>query len=722
MEPGLYEQLAAQRGDSTDLISCVYDVVSKLKTIETDENRPGMLLGNIQSGKTRGFIGTIAAAFDEGFDIAIILTKGTKALSEQTVMRLRDDFKAFRDQDLLDVHDIMSMPELNQWEIERKLVIVAKKQKYNLDRVLKLFMETRPELAGKRVLIVDDEADLASIRFTVSRHDKEIEQGKIAEQIDELRKEITSCAYLQVTATPYSLYLQPEDYESLPGSNFVFLPKRPAFTELLPIHPNYVGGDQYFGDHEEDQPEHYLWKEVPTDELDALRKADRRVIRSDSYLEGSKIETLRYAIVAFVVGVVVRNQQLRATGKLSKKFSLIVHIETKKSAQSWQKEVFDGILDALQEAIRRNDPVVDRLLRSVYDDLTRSVEAAGLSMPLYDPIAKASKEAFVKKYLTVEKVNSDNDVKKLLDESAELKLRTPYNVFIGGQILDRGITVPNLIGFYYGRSPKRMQQDTVLQHSRMYGARPREDLAVTRFYTSIHNHECLKKIHEFDSALREAFESGAHERGVAFIQTDAKHRIRPCAPSKIMMTDQTTIRPGRSLVPVGFQSGPKSRIAPIVAEIRKLIPSAALGTSKPQKVELKKAIQIVELIETTLEFKPQDEYGFDWNGLKAAIEYFSNIAAPESERGGVWILAEEDRELSRRRPGGRISNAPDTKQQAMPIGLAATNLPALLLIGQRGDKDKGWGGHPFWWPVFFAPSKSVPVVFASTPYGGETNE
>ena len=63
-------------------------------------------------------------------------------------------------------------------------------------------------------------------------------------------------------------------------------------------------------------------------------------------------------------------------------------------------------------------------------------------------------------------------------------MRTPYNIFIGGQILDRGITVPNLLGFCYGRSPKRMQQDTVLQHARMYGARPRPDLAVTRLYTT----------------------------------------------------------------------------------------------------------------------------------------------------------------------------------------------------------------------------------------------
>jgi len=56
-----------------------------------------MLLGKIQSGKTRAFIGVIALAFDNDYDIAIILTKGTKVLAQQTYERLVDDFKDFID-------------------------------------------------------------------------------------------------------------------------------------------------------------------------------------------------------------------------------------------------------------------------------------------------------------------------------------------------------------------------------------------------------------------------------------------------------------------------------------------------------------------------------------------------------------------------------------------------------------------------------------------------
>ena len=57
---------------------CIQQTVERLLTIETSASQPGMLLGKIQSGKTKTFLGAIALAFDNGFDIAVILTKGTK--------------------------------------------------------------------------------------------------------------------------------------------------------------------------------------------------------------------------------------------------------------------------------------------------------------------------------------------------------------------------------------------------------------------------------------------------------------------------------------------------------------------------------------------------------------------------------------------------------------------------------------------------------------------
>jgi RecG-like helicase len=71
---------------------CMQRTVEHLLAIQTSAERPGMLLGKIQSGKTKTFLGAIALAFDNGFDIAVILTKGTKALARQTLERVRREF------------------------------------------------------------------------------------------------------------------------------------------------------------------------------------------------------------------------------------------------------------------------------------------------------------------------------------------------------------------------------------------------------------------------------------------------------------------------------------------------------------------------------------------------------------------------------------------------------------------------------------------------------
>src|SRR5205807_54727 len=144
---------------------------------------------------------------------------------------------------------------------------------------------------------------------------------------------------------------------------------------------------------------------------------------------------------------------------------------------------------------------LDQLLRSAYSDLQRSVKLEGTPCPDYDDVKEEVLNVLLSGQLMITKVNSDKDIEELLDDDGQLKLRTPFNLFIGGQILDRGITINNLIAFYYGRNPKRFQQDTVLQHSRMYGARSMTDLAVTRFYAPQHIFQIMRKIHEFDAAL-----------------------------------------------------------------------------------------------------------------------------------------------------------------------------------------------------------------------------
>ena len=124
-----------------------------------------------------------------------------------------------------------------------------------------------------------------------------------------------------------------------------------------------------------------------------------------------------------------------------------------------------------------------------------------VELPQKDAIINEIRRMFEEEDYKVKIINSDEQLP--LDENGELKQNATVNIFIGGSILDRGITIKNMLLFFYGRNPGKYQQDTVLQHARMYGARPLNDMAVTRLFTSEEIYTVLKKMNDLDNQLRD---------------------------------------------------------------------------------------------------------------------------------------------------------------------------------------------------------------------------
>ncbi|WP_192255608.1 Z1 domain-containing protein [Mesorhizobium caraganae] len=704
-----YPRLKSFRNDDEALSNCIEEIVNELETASTTGDKPGMLLGKIQSGKTRGFVGVIARAFDRGFDMAIVLTKGTKTLSAQTVRRLEADFKEFIDDDEFLVVDIMNLPgTLRRSELRRKIVIVAKKQARNLDRLIE-FIDDYEDLQDRKVLLIDDEADLAGVRFVRKAGDPNIKQGTIADQIDQLRDMTQGIAFLQVTATPYSLYLQPDGYDDAAnGASYVFKPKRPAFTKLLPIHSGYVGGDDYFGPFDADDPRSKLIVEVSEQEQDALRRADRRRISSSNVLESDNVAGLRRAIITFVVAAGVRQWQQREGGDRPKKYAMVIHNDIQRAAHAWQDQVIDWMFGAIVDAAEKDPDRLRPLFNEAFDDLEASVAADKSKMPPRDDAFDAFIDALQNDDAAVEKVNSDTDVMALLDANAELKLRTPYNIWVGGNILDRGITIPNLISFYYGRNPKTMQADTVLQHSRMYGNRDRRDLAVTRFYTSRAVYDRLYTINALEGALRKAFETGAHDAGVVFIQSDAARRVRPCAPNKILLSDVVAVSPNDMLLPSDFQTKGGSAMTKIQTELERLIKPEWRNIGDFVSVDRKTALAIIDAIGQSMEF---DTVAFEWDAMRGLIEYYADVA--QGGDGKILIWAETGRKLTRAGSGDKSGRSILGTALRKKVLDEPRSKPALILLQQEGGRDLGWTAHKFWWPLFAAPTDAEPCVFAT---------
>ncbi len=274
----------------------------------------------------------------------------------------------------------------------------------------------------KKILFIDDEADFASVAYDNVKDKNIIDLKVIAGQIDGIRARLSDAAYLQVTATPYSLYLQPDDMTV--HEHKAFQPKRPAFTELVPVHDKYVGGEMYFDKAKEDgHMASYLYHEIQEEELEILRKSDKRKVKVNYLLTGERYDGIRSALIHFIVGSKIRNIQQEKMNQRLEKYAFIMHTITTKAAHQWQEEVMLHMEEQLREAIEKEDPVFDQLVRAAYQDFVRS-QMKGIYFPAFDEVLSNVREALIEEELLIEIVNSEQDVDNLLDKSGELKLRT----------------------------------------------------------------------------------------------------------------------------------------------------------------------------------------------------------------------------------------------------------------------------------------------------------
>ncbi|MDM8099902.1 MULTISPECIES: Z1 domain-containing protein [Oceanobacillus] len=712
-----FPPLIQKNNYKTEEIQVMQNTVSKLLDTSTTSKKPGMLLGHIQSGKTRSFLGSMGLGFDNGFEVVIILTKNSNALVKQTFERVESEFTGCIEEDELAIYDIMKIPvKLRKFELKKKLVIVLKKEKKNMQRLERLLFDMYPVLTARKMLFIDDEADFASVAYDNVKDKNIIDLKVIAGQIDQIRARLENAAYLQVTATPYSLYLQPDDMNI--HEHKTFQPKRPAFTELVPVHDKYVGGEMYFEkSNEEGHMASCLYHEIQEEELEILRKSDKRKVKVNHLLNGERYEGIRSALIHFIVGSKIRNIQQQKEGERLEKYAFIMHTITTKAAHQWQEEVMLHLEEQLREAMEKEDPIFDQLIRTAYQDFARS-QRKDMYFPAFDEVLSNVRDALIEEELLIEIVNSEQDVDHLLDKSGELKLRTPLNFFIGGQILDRGITIKNLIGFYYGRNPQKFQQDTVLQHSRMYGARPLADMAVTRFYTTRRIYDVMEQMHEFDTELRRAFESGANSGEVTFIQKDSDNTILPCNPNKILLSSVQMLKPGKRMLPSGFQTIAKSyleremkKIAKHVATMKQTAKAIHPKDDRCFLVEKEKVQELLEMIYQTYVFK--EGYEWDLETYGAVMNYLSEDT-DTNRKGHVWVVLRQNRNMARiRKSTGRFEDAPDTKQDELKIARnLARIIPSLILIRQNGAEEQGWRGGAFYWPVLVTPEETKTTVFA----------
>ncbi len=729
----------------------VEETVAELLSDAPDAKTPGLLLGNIQCGKTDTFEQIIGLSFDKGFDVAVVLTKGTNALVDQTIKRIKRDFDMFRPTNNLrqkatvEIYDIMQIKDtLRQAEVECcKNIIVCKKEDDNLRYLDELFR--KPFLENKKVLVVDDEADFCSRNYLRVRKKIQDETGKvigsksidklakISQQIDDFCQRLENCRYLQVTATPQSLFLQPQGDIYLEDNKVLSF--RPRFTKLVPVHKGYVGGDVYYNQSQNPESMYSnLYCPISEDVLVNLRQEDKRML--DISIAHKRNEDLKRALIAFFMATAIRKIQSRRRG-LDYSSSALIHTETANDSHDWQSILTRDLLQEIGEVFKADN----RKERRVFDDVDYAYEdykdsnklghAEGLIMvefPTKEEVITEMRKMFIDNLYVVKIINAQNDIKTnvLNEETGEFNLaKGCANIFIGGNILDRGITVTNMLCFFYGRNPKKLQQDAILQHARMYGNRSKEDMAVTRFYTTERIYDLLKATNDMDETLRAYLAAGKdqNELGAVFVCYDKD--LRPCSPTKIKISDLVTIKKQQFYAPSGFWTYDNKKMAPIVKRIRDMIqyhPNYLTGRDAKGffEMEVEEVMEILKIIKSSYVYADKynnSDHVSDMDELMSKLIYCTDDGR---SNGKVYIYYDYARDIKRiTKRGDFIANPYSGSKEAKEARLKGVDAPVLILLHERGLKEidesgvnVGWNNAEFYWPVLMTQEELDDSLFA----------
>lgn len=692
-----FNELTTTRRDSQSLIETMLNTANALeKSVSTTE--PVALLGQIQAGKTRAFIGVIAKCFDLGFESILVMTQSNKALAQQTELRIRNAFNTHIGREL-GVYNIIQNPKaLSAWNAnQQKNIVIAKKQKHNLNHTSKL-LQSGGVLYGKKVLVIDDEADVIGVGYTKDSSGQ-VQKAILAELIDDLRNYAKStCAYLEVTATPYALFLQSNEG----AKNNNWQPLKPTQVFDMDLYKGYVGGEYFFN-----TAAKQVFRPVDNAEIKVLneqlsRNKQKRNTAIRNAFTSQYISAFREALLSFLVAGAIR----RCT-EFDYRCAQLFNISTIQDKHARYAKFCDDIIEALKTC----DSVTwDALLVPIFQNYAVvNVNWADVSKRL-----KTDLDSGAVRTIVVDSNPNTASIASLLDpNTGQLALNTPYSIFIGGEAIGRGVTIDHLISFYYVRNNKN--QDTSIQHMRIFGNRSQDDLEVTRFYTSQEIFDKLRNMYSFDQDMRKQIKAG-HQ--IIFLRKEGG-KIIPCAPSKCLASEPEIIGPHHFLLPIGFDTKSDTGVGfQAVSDILSKISVYTTHTNNyPHYTIYHTTVDVLEQIlreigKSIVWHNAQSNYKWDLEGHLEAVKRCSPsqilLYVPiRQTNGGYSIRARFKAD------GVSPMDAPhDGQSDNVTCKRLATNVPVVMLLPQSPQKKDKWSYEEhFYWPVITMPGTCEEYVY-----------
>lgn len=460
-------------------------------------NKKGLVIGDIQSGKTANYTAVINKAIDAGYKIVIVFAGLTRDLRNQTQTRLDLEVLGYQTQtrgkggtigvgqikqlhiegltyaddkkDFGDMKKFFSMHTLDK--DVNPIVAIVKKNKSVLEHLDKFLTSSQSncytnEKLDIPVLIIDDEVDQASVDTRDS--DSMENASTINKMIRMILSHLNRYSYVGYTATPFANVFVNPDREDIYPKDFIL---------CLPTNEDYCGIKEYFGvnaiDNDDNSSDHIqdLFVNI-TDYKDLFSQNEKLTAQTNT--EGLN-NSLKEAIKSFIIASSIK----KARG-INGFNSMLIHIARFKNPSTTLKPLVSDFVDELYHNFKYRyiTSIVD--FKNLWESHFKTISERRLGNQFKDDWQE------IKKFLlpTIESIQMN--IKVINGDSGDLLDYSSSNsgdyIVIGGDKLSRGLTLEGLVVSYYYR--KSRAYDSLLQMGRWFGYR-KGWIDVCRVYTTI---------------------------------------------------------------------------------------------------------------------------------------------------------------------------------------------------------------------------------------------
>ncbi|MGA3677824.1 Z1 domain-containing protein [Lysinibacillus agricola] len=655
------ENLSQEIGEDAamQVLETAKDIFKFAPNIDEEKRILGLLYGLVQSGKTNIINMTAALAIDNKYKLVIILTDRNNSLQIQTLDRSEDALQTplIRKISNIDKNDLDLVKTML---LSDGLVIVSKKDPSDLEKLHKFLNEefSDIDLTNTPTLIVDDEAD--AIGLNTNQRIEGSDNSPINESLIELKEKFNSHLMLQVTATPQAIILQNNE----PNGFY------PEFTIVSKAGEGYVGIDEFFLSKNN---KNYI-RNVNPEEIKILIE---QTLDDNPNLPSGLLESLNTFIVATAIKI------LEDPGCLKNQFSYLCHISPYQDVHERLKVLVKRYLAFLVQALKvpRDQQTRDRVLANLskaYDDLSKTY----CNTPDFSTVLETINQNITSHEVSI--VNSSPE------GVTDLQITKKFNFIIGGNRLNRGITIPRLLVTYYGRYSNRPQVDTLFQHARMCGYRAK-DLNVTRIFIPQEIASIFSTISEHDIVQRQLID----EHGLESILYLENNVVKPTRPNVIPKA-VGVYKPGKSTFSI-LPEYRKEKVEHITSYI----------DSRLDSLSLEEILTVdINLVSDILLKIPSIMPG-SWN--EGVINSFLTTYYANKSRSINLIINKADIGKSSSRGSSSIGSILSPTIQEI-VRFSDPKIPLLILTKNPGTKSE-WDNTPFWMPWFRFPTNELPIIF-----------